>query len=38
MIPVKKGEDNFLHKKQKHSGFPSPAGDYVENPINMNEL
>jgi DNA polymerase V len=38
MIPVKKGEHNFLHKKQKHSGFPSPAGDYVENPINMNEL
>jgi len=33
-----KTEDNFLHKKQKHSGFPSPAGDYVENPININEL
>ncbi|MDA0900258.1 MAG: translesion error-prone DNA polymerase V autoproteolytic subunit, partial [Proteobacteria bacterium] len=33
-----KTENNFLHKKQKHSGFPSPAGDYVENPININEL
>ena len=33
-----KTENNFLHKKQKHSGFPSPASDYVENPININEL
>ena len=33
-----KTENNFLHKNQKHSGFPSPAGDYVENPININEL
>jgi len=33
-----KTENNFLHKKQKHSGFPSPASDYVENPININDL
>lgn len=31
-------EGNFLYKKQKHSGFPSPAADYIENPININEL
>jgi DNA polymerase V len=26
------------HKKLKHSGFPSPANDYIENPININDL
>ena len=31
-------EDSFLHKNQKHSGFPSPANDYIENPININDL
>ena len=31
-------KDTFLYKNQKHSGFPSPANDYIENPININDL
>ena len=38
MFSNKDYKDPFSHKKLKHSGFPSPANDYVENPINMNEL
>ena len=38
MFSDKDYKDPFSHKKLKHSGFPSPANDYVENPINMNEL
>ncbi len=38
MFPGKDYKDPFSHKKLKHSGFPSPANDYIENPINMNDL
>ena len=34
MFPNKDYKDPFSHKKLKHSGFPSPANDYIENPIN----
>ena len=38
MFHNQKNRDTFSHKKLKHSGFPSPANDYVENPININDL
>ena len=38
MFSDKKIRDAFSHKKQKHSGFPSPASDYIENPIDLNQL
>ena len=38
MFSNKKIRDDFSHKKQKHSGFPSPASDYIENPIDLNHL
>ena len=38
MFHNQKNRDAFSHKKLKHSGFPSPANDYVENPININDL
>tara|TARA_B100001113_G_scaffold302326_1_gene261769 strand:- start:6415 stop:6816 length:402 start_codon:yes stop_codon:yes gene_type:complete len=38
MFSNKDYKDPFSHKKQKNSGFPSPANDYVENPININDL
>ena len=38
MFSNKDYKDPFSHKKLKHSGFPSPANDYIENPINMNDL
>lgn len=38
MFSNKKIRDAFSHKKQKHSGFPSPASDYIENPIDLNQL
>ena len=38
MFPKEKNGDCLPHKNLKHSGFPSPANDYIENPINLNEL
>lgn len=38
MFSKEKNGDYLPHKKLKHSGFPSPANDYIENPINLNEL
>ena len=38
MFSNKKIRDAFSHKKQKHSSFPSPANDYIENPIDLNQL
>jgi len=38
MFSSKDYKDSFSHKKLKNSGFPSPANDYVENPININDL
>ena len=38
MFSSKDYKDPFSHKKLKNSGFPSPANDYVENPININDL
>ena len=38
MFSNKDYKDPFSHKKLKNSGFPSPANDYVENPININDL
>ena len=38
MFSDKKIRGTFSHKKQKHSGFPSPASDYIENPIDLNQL
>ena len=38
MFPKEKNGDYLPHKNLKHSGFPSPANDYIENPINLNEL
>ena len=38
MFSDKKIRDAFSHKKQKHSGFPSPASDYIESPIDLNQL
>ena len=38
MFSKEKNGDCLPHKNLKHSGFPSPANDYIENPINLNEL
>ena len=38
MFSKEKNGDYLPHKNLKHSGFPSPANDYIENPINLNEL
>ena len=38
MFSNKDYKDPLSHKKLKHSGFPSPANDYIENPININAL
>jgi DNA polymerase V len=38
MFSNKDYKDLLSHKKLKHSGFPSPANDYIENPININDL
>ena len=38
MFSKEKSGDYLPHKNLKHSGFPSPANDYIENPINLNEL
>ncbi|MAA92599.1 MAG: DNA polymerase V subunit UmuD [Gammaproteobacteria bacterium] len=38
MFSNKDYKDPLSHKKLKHSGFPSPANDYIENPININDL
>lgn len=38
MFSKEKSGDCLPHKNLKHSGFPSPANDYIENPINLNEL
>ena len=38
MFSKEKNGDYLPHKNLKHSGFPSPASDYIENPINLNEL
>ena len=38
MFSKEKNVDCLPHKNLKHSGFPSPANDYIENPINLNEL
>ena len=38
MFSKEKNWDYLPHKNLKHSGFPSPANDYIENPINLNEL
>ena len=38
MFSNKDYKDPLSHKKLKHSGFPSPANDYIENPININNL
>ena len=38
MLSKEKNGDYLPHKNLKHSGFPSPANDYIENPINLNEL
>ena len=38
MFSKEKNGDYLPQKNLKHSGFPSPANDYIENPINLNEL
>ena len=38
MFSKEKNGDYLPHKNLKHSGFPSPANDYIENPINLKEL
>lgn len=38
MFSNKDYKDPLSHKKLKHSGFPSPANDFIENPININDL
>ena len=38
MFSKEKNGDYLPHKNLKYSGFPSPANDYIENPINLNEL
>ena len=38
MFSKEKNGDSLPHTNLKHSGFPSPANDYIENPINLNEL
>ena len=38
MFSKEKNGNCLPHKNLKHSGFPSPANDYIENPINLNEL
>ena len=38
MFSKEKNGDYLPHKNLKHSAFPSPANDYIENPINLNEL